>query len=342
MIPDQMHLDAAHLLERMRKTQWETRNYKALIPNTPILTREKLQQIAIDKNMPYTYTSGSSGKPVFVQKYWEQGVWHHATNTRELLWRNWNTELNIAVIAARVIENITPIDANPYVFKTKNFGNVYYHNQEGDLQKWIDSVPISYLHSYPSIISTLDTSKLIDVKSTGEPGGTNYSSQELGTIGLTCPDNPDVYHIMENIIVEIDKDNNLIITDLTHPYIKRYLIGDKGEFTTCSCGRGLQTIKKNVLGRTWNYITHPDGHKHFVFQPATKMRRIVDTIKRAQLVQTSITDITARIQGIIPDEKIPEIIELINVTLGGNFNITFEYVNEFPEGKFNDFISTIV
>jgi phenylacetate-CoA ligase len=195
------------------------------------------------------------------------------------------------------------------------------------------------LHSYPSIISTLDTSKLKGIKSTGERGGTAYTSEELGTIGLQCPDNPDVYHIMENIVIEISDDNDIIATDLTHPYIKRYKIGDKGEFATCNCGRKLQTINKNVVGRVRNMVVYPDGTKSWPTFGTIKIREVSPNVKRVQCIQTSLSEVTLKVQGTIED--VDSVKKLVSSSLNHPFNVNIEFVESFPEGKFEEFVCNI-
>ena len=329
------YLEVFKLVKELERTQWEeSRN---TIPNVPILTRQDLQKIPVDKTKPHSNTSGSTGEPVCVQKTMGQLIWYHATNIRELQWKKWDPSKKIAVITAPIKEeSVVKWSVNPLLYKE---GTCYIHPTKGDLQSFLDRVNPDYLHSYPSIINGLNTTG-IQVKSTGERGGTNYSSEEVGTIALECPDNPEVYHVMENIIVEIDYDNNIIITDICHPYIKRYMIGDKGEFATCHCGRKLQTLKKDVIGRVRNMVKYPDGTKAWPLFGTIYLRNIVD-IKRVQAIQESLTDITLKVQGEIPDNLVPDVIKLVQECLKYEFNIKIEQVNGFPEGKFEEFVCKI-
>lgn len=335
------HLEVYKLVKGLEENQYKERDISKLIPSCNILTRENLQKIPIDKSQPFCSTSGATGQPVFVQKFMAQNVWYWATNLRELIWRKWDTSLTLAVINAPVSEEkITPWQTNPYLFPN-NIGKCYMHPTRGDLQGWLNKVQPDYLHTYPSIAATLDTSKLKDVKTTSERGGTNYSSEELGTIGLECPDNPDVYHIMENIVLEIVDDNDIVLTDLTHPYIKRYKIGDKGEFSTCNCGRKLQTINRNVLGRVRNMIKYPDGTTAWPLFASNTIRNACDTIKRFQCIQESYSDITVKIQGTVPADNIEDIKNLILKRLNYPFNLKIQIVDSFPEGKFEEFVCKI-
>jgi phenylacetate-coenzyme A ligase PaaK-like adenylate-forming protein len=338
-MPD-FHLEVSRLVTEIEKTQWISRDISLLIPKRDILTREMLQKIPVDKNKTYVSTSGSTGQPVFVQKGPMQALWYWTTNMRELLWLKWNPSLRVAVIKAAAEEEEMDWVTNKYLFG-EVLGKCYTHSTRGNLQEWINKIQPDYLHSYPSIISTLDTSKLKGIKSTGERGGTCYSSEELGTIGLQCPDNPDVYHIMENIVIEINNDNDIIATDLTHPYIKRYKIGDKGEFATCNCGRKLQTINKNVVGRVRNMVKYPDGTKAWPLFGSNKILDVCDTIQRVQCVQESYDDITLKIQGTVPPDKIEDVEKLVMFRLNHPFNLKIEFVESFPEGKFEEFVCKI-
>lgn len=337
-----LHLEVYRRVKEMESTQWIQKDRIGDIPNQyPILTRKDLQKIKVDKNLPFGRSSGSTGEPVYVQKNKNQLIWYISTNIREILWRKWDTSKKLAVIRAGIYEpSITGWINNPYLFQNET-GKIYSHPLKGDLNSWIKEIKPDYLYTYPSIISMIDVSGIIDIKSTGERGSTMYSCEEVGTIGIECPDNPDVYHVMENIVIEIDQDNNIIATDLTHPYIKRYLIGDKGEFGTCNCGRGLQTLKKDVIGRIRNMVTYPDGTKSWPTFGSIKIREVSDKITRIQGIQTGIGNITLKVQGDISEDIYPDIIELTQDSLGYQFDIKIEMVNEFPEGKFEEFISLI-
>jgi phenylacetate-CoA ligase len=330
-----------NLVKQFEHTQYEPRNHAALIPDVPVLTRQALRTMPVKKLDYSSTTSGSTGIPVVVQKTLVQQLWFKATNHRELLWRGWDTSRNMAVVTARVEQAGEEIwQVNPYIFP-KTPGKIYAHPIRGNLQQWLDSVPCDYLHSYPTIIQTLDTSRLLDVKSTGECQGTLYSSEEVGTIAIECPDNPDVYHVMENIVIELDKENNIIVTDLTHPYLKRYLIGDKGEFAECHCGRTLQTLRKNVLGRVRNMAVAPDGSRFWPTLGVNKFHKIAPGLVRWQAIQESLTRVVLKVQGNITFFEELNIRQLMHNTLGNEYEYHVVRVEGFPPGKFEQFMCLI-
>lgn len=317
----------------------EPRNSLSLVPNVPIMTRRDLQKIKAPDMEYVTTTSGSTGEPVTVTKSIVQHVWFQATNLRELIWRNWDTQKNLAMCTARIKQlGSTDWKTNPLLFK--QVGKIYTHPLRGDLQKFIDEVDAEYFYSYPSIIKRHDVSKFIDIKSTGEQGATMYSSEELGTIAITCPDNPDVYHVMENIIVEIDDDHNIICTDITHPYLKRYMIGDKGDFATCSCGRKLQTLNKQILGRERNMATAPDGSKFWPKVGSIKFNEVAPNLKQFQVIQEPY-EIILKVEGLITEDEEKNLLGLIEENMGSDFKYRLIKVDGFPAGKFEEFVSNI-
>ena len=173
-----------------------------------------------------------------------------------------------------------------------------------------------------------------------------YSSEEVGTIAIQCPDNSENYHVMENIIIEIlDEENQpanegrVIVTDLTSRYLYRYDIGDYAQVGQCSCGRGLQTIKK-ILGRRRNMVLLPDGSKYWPRIGSTEFRKIAP-IKRFQAAQIDATTLELRliIDSPLTEEQQESLCKLVHHWIGYPFEIRFRYVDEFPLGKFEEFVN---
>ncbi len=99
-----------------------------------------------------------------------------------------------------------------------------------------------------------------------------YGSREFMLIAAECEKHEGLHISVENLIVEIIKDDGtpakdgetgkIVITDLHNygmPFI-RYEIGDLGVATSkvCSCGRGLPLIA-DVVGRSLDVIKTPEG-----------------------------------------------------------------------------------
>jgi 2'-5' RNA ligase len=72
-----------------------------------------------------------------------------------------------------------------------------------------------------------------------------------------------------------------------------------------------------------------------------KILDVCDTIKRIQCVQESYNDITLKIQGIVPPDKIEDVKKLVMSRLNYPFNLKIEFVESFPEGKFEEFVCKI-
>jgi phenylacetate-CoA ligase len=237
-------------------------------------------------------------------------------------------------------------------------GPLYAHPVKGDLNSWLQKIQPGYLTTYPSILAGIDLSLLPSLKGIKTTGETlhhknpliqdMYSSEEVGTIAIQCPERAENYHVMENILVEIlDEKNNpadvgrVIITDLTSFYLHRYEIGDYAEMGTCSCGRGLQTIKK-ILGRQRNRVLLPDGSRHWPRIGSTEFREIAP-IKRFQMTQVDATTLELRliVETPITQSQEEALCKEIHRHIGYPFTIRFLYVDEFPPGKFEEFINKL-
>lgn len=332
--------------------EMEERLYTRHIPvmppefyHRPIVTKQDLRKLSVDLTKPYIETSGSTGEPLRFNKTYAQIQMYHITNNRELLWRRWDPSLKMAVvIPSCTAPGVKPWHVLPNVFPNKKGGTLHGYPANWNLdqiQCWVDQCGCDYLFTLPSLAEQLDTSSFLDVKTTGERGGTMYSANEIGTIGISCPDNPDVYHIMENIFLEIDKDDNILITDFCNPAITRYMLGDKGEWATCTCGRRLQTISRHVLGRIRNMALRFNGQR---FWPTCGIRELIDkvpTITQAQYVQLTREHVVVKVVGAYTPEEEEIIKEVTQRNLGQEYTILVESVTGFPKGKFEEFLCLV-
>ncbi len=347
-------MDLSTLLQYIERTQWEKREQPRL--KGPILTRYALQEMKPPRGNFVTRTSGSTGIPVEVQRSYLSKLWWSATNLREVLWHKRDLSQSFAIIRPSVEEEIFQEQWGPAFSLLGRTGPLYAHPVSGDLNGWLQKIQPGYLMVYPSILETIDLKPLISLKGIKTTGETlyqkspliadMYSSEEVGTIAIQCPDNRDVYHVMENILVEIlDEEDRpadvgrVILTDLTSPYLHRYEIGDYAELGQCSCGRGLQTIKK-ILGRRRNQVLLPDGSTHWPRIGSLEYRKIAP-IQRFQLVQTGRTTLEFRliVKSLLTEQQKKAFSQLIHRWIGYPFEIDFVYVDEFPKGKFEEFMN---
>lgn len=327
------YISVNDLVNYLNFTQYQKIRFNP--PSVPPTFKSDIQKIKPQQGNLISRTSGSTGEPVTVIKPPSTLLWYNATNMRELLWRGWDLSKTHVSILAR--------------FKTdEKKGNGYFKKLDtiSNIQKFLEDVQPCYIYTYPSIIKLLDLTKLtnlIDVKSVGEVGGTSYSSEETGTIALQCPLNISVYHIMENIIVESDPNLGILVTDLTNPLIKRYVLGDIIELMPdgyeCLCGRKLKTIGK-IMGRVRNMLVLPSGDKIWPTVGEPLFSTITDKIIRHQTIQTDLYNVEVLIQAKTPftEKEHTDLLALITKSLGqDHLKIEIKYIESFPEGKFEAF-----
>ena len=332
------------LLEKMESSQWIPHKVNNSLFESKVITREDLRKINDETGAFFvTKTSGSTGEPVIISKTVDDYIWFVATNIRDIRWRKWDVTKTVAHIRPSVNEgsfngwgiptNIEPIQGVSYTNSYKPIS---------ELQEWLEKINPHYINCYPSIFKLLDTSKIsnfIDWKGTGELGGTLYSSEECGVIALTCPDNPNFMHVMENQHIEIDDDGGMIITTFTNRFIKRYKHGDHVELGTCTCGRGLQTISK-IKGRIRNMFTLPNGDKKFPLIGSLSFYSDYG-IKRFKAIQHNINDLELQIISEPLGDREENLKQLVKEWINSPINVIITYVNEFPNYKFEEFVSLI-
>ena len=346
-------MDLITLLKSLEKSQWENRNVPPL--KGPILTRYDLQKMEPPKGDFVTKTSGATGIPVEVERTHLSKLWADATNLREAIWHKRDLSQSFAVIRPQISQELFHPQWGPAFSLFGRTGPLYGHPVKGDLNRWLQKIQPGYLMTYPSILETIDLkalTRLKGIKTTGETLyhrrpliADMYSCEEVGTIAIQCPDDPEVYHVMENIVVEILDENNcpanrgrVVLTDLTSRYLYRYDIGDYAEFGECHCKRGLQTIKK-ILGRERNMVQLPDGTKHWPLIGSLEYRKVAP-IKRFQVAQIEPSTLEFRL--IIDNPLTPHqqeaLRKIVQEWIGYPFEVRFVYVDSFPPGKFEEFV----
>ena len=335
--------DIAELLDYLEKSQWIFIPDFVSLLGVKIMTRSDLRSIEMKNDIDTSKTSGSTGEPVSVGKSYKDYIWYNALSIRELRWLKWDVTKDMAVIKAGsklsesdnwgVSKSIEPIQG-------RRFSNDLRPISE--LQKWLEEKNPHYIHCLPSIFKQIDISKIsnfIDWKGTGEVGGKAYSSEECGIIALTCPDNPSVYHVMENQIVEVNPEGALIITTTSNKYIRRYRHGDHIELGTCTCGRSLQTIKK-IHGRVRNMMLLPNGDKKWPVVGSLEYESF--GIKRFKMVQTKIDEFELSIICDPLGERESDLIEVVRKWIESPVNVIIKYVDSFPNYKFEEFVCNML
>lgn len=339
---DKVNKDIRDLLDYLEKSQWKFIPDFLSISGLKIMTRDDLRKIDMTGDMDISKTSGSTGEPVSVGKSYKDYVWYVALSIREFRWLKWDVTKDMAVIKAgnkTVDVNDWGIPKSIEPIQGRRFANDLRPISE--LQKWLEEKNPHYIHCLPSVFKQIDTSKIsnfIDWKGTGEVGGKAYSSEECGIIALTCPDNPSVYHVMENQIVEVDTEGAIIITTNSNKYIRRYKHGDHVELGRCTCGRTLQTITK-IHGRVRNMMVLPNGDKKWPLVGSLQYESF--GIKRFQMVQTKIDELELSIICEPLNERELDLIEVVKKQIGFDINVIIKYVDDFPNYKFEEFVCAI-
>lgn len=134
-----------------------------------------------------------------------------------------------------------------------------------------------------------------------------YGSREFMLIGAECEKHHGLHISMENLLVEIIKEDGtpagdgemgeIVVTDLHNygmPFI-RYKIGDLGIMSSvsCPCGRGL-LILKDVVGRSLDMLKTPDG-RYVPGEFFPHLMKEFKGIKQFQVVQDKTNELTIKI-----------------------------------------------
>lgn len=340
-------MDAAiQLYKYLEQSQWTYTQDVKSVSQYPILTRHALRSIDMGRGVYVSKSSGSTGEQVSVEKSNADVVWQQALSMRSFEWRGWDTSLPLCVITTYgEPENLSDWGLPKEFFPLQGRSHRRGLDTVEVLQQWIDRKKPSYIMGMPTVVELLDTSKLPDFRAsggTGALGGDIYSSEELGIIAIRCPEAPENMHVSENIVAEVDANGNAILTNLFHPYMKRYLIGDNIVLGECSCGRTLQTIT-HINGRIRNMMSMPDGSSKW---PMLGSKTFYEDfgVERIQVEQVSLTDLRVSVIRAVKftDDEAAIFIKHMQDSMGYAFDIELVYVDGFPVGKFEEFKNLIV
>lgn len=273
------------------------------------MNRLEYRQIDQRPGLFETRTSGSTGTVVVTQKYQPQ---------IDNLMRADRAMQRMHNLTPGPVLKLSPIYTTPEVDGPLTKSNVY--------------VPGDYttLISFPSLFPD-DLSQFKHVISYGERwtgvGIDMYSSEEFGTIAIQCPHNKDVMHIVPNLRIQFTPDG-MRITDLDHPYLKDYEIGDYAEPRTCGCPIRWPAMS-HVQGRIRNRMKYPDGHAMY---PLLGFMYNMD-VKRFQVIQKSLYDLDVHIDGVLTEDGKQKIIDAVGFPV--NINVI---QGNFRPGKHEEFI----
>src|SRR5690625_220837 len=172
-----------------------------------------------------------------------------------------------------------------------------------------------------------------------------YTTEELGVLGMECPEEQNLHLNNINFIIEVLDQNNkpvlpgeqgeIVVTDLySHamPLI-RYKTGDLAVLGKGTCKCGLETpYLETLLGRQLEAIYDPDGNTVESMAINGRMRDI-EGIRQFQFIQTGKAEYTLNIVKIKNSIDELEIEKRYKEIIGLNATIIFKYVDDIPPLK---------
>jgi phenylacetate-CoA ligase len=223
-----------------------------------------------------------------------------------------------------------------------------------------DQVSLSRLREVRTISGTVSASLRQECQSfLGVPLTDLYSAQEVGIIGIQCPDSGLLHLQSENLLVEVldaqgqpcneGETGQVVVTDLHNfamPLI-RYELRDWAEVgPACPCGRGLPTLCV-VKGRNRNMAFSPDGKPYWPVLGLNRFRQIIPNLRQYQLVQTKFDAITVRLvcDRSPTGEQLQSLHNTLTEALGYTYRLEWQmHSTELPlsaSGKFEEFMSLL-
>ena len=184
-----------------------------------------------------------------------------------------------------------------------------------------------------------------------------YSTVELGSIALQCPDGPRYHLQSEHLLVEILREDGLgcepgetgrVVVTALHAFAMPLIRYDVGDYATvggpCACGRGLPVIER-ILGRARNMLRLPNGDVLWPRYASIVLGKLFP-LRQFRLVQVSLRELVLEVvatRPLLPDEE-RRLRSLVLDTLGYAFDLTIvhlETIARSPSGKFEDFVCRI-
>ena len=365
----------------------------AQLRKLPILSRRTLltRKTAIDcRSVPpdhapctETGTSGSTGEPVYVTRTQITARFWLAHTMRDHVWHRRDFSGTLAVIRGNLAPGVASDQPDwgmpaSLFFNTGRLSLLPINLDVAEQARRLRVVDPAYLLTYPNNLAALldrfeadggMPPNLRQVRTIGEtvspalrarcpvPITDVYSSQEVGIIGVQCPDAAG-YHVMaESLIVEVvdaagapcapGEIGRVLITDLTNlaTPLLRYDIGDFAEAgTPCACGRGLPTVRR-IIGRERNMLAIGDSRGWPLLRDALFHKAA--PVLQYQVIQKTLDHIEMRLVCSRPPTAREEaaLRATLVASLGHPFMVDFVYfADHLPRsasGKREDFISEV-
>jgi phenylacetate-CoA ligase len=359
----------------------------------PVLRRRDVQQAGEDLfcdatppahgKINETRTSGSTGEPVVIRRTGITSLMWLANTLRDHLWHQRDFAGRLALIRANLSARSAQKSWGPpasLIYRTGPSETMPITTDIPRQVEWLQQFDPDYLLIYPNTLAgvlrhcrehDIRLQRLRQIRTIGETVAPSlrqatldvlgvgiadvYSSQEIGSIAVQCPQT-GLYHVMsESVIVEVlgeggepcgeGEVGRVTVTDL-HNFatpLVRYDIGDMAEAGgACACGRGLPTLRR-ILGRERNLILMPDGRRHWPLVGFAGFRDVAP-VEQYQLIQHNREEIEVRLVATRPVTEAEEagLGNVIRGALGHPFSLRFVYFDgEIPRsagGKFEEFV----
>lgn len=254
-----------------------------------------------------------------------------------------------------------------------------YNTSDGTLEKIIELLEnnkFSHIRSYPQFLFSVAKKlemrglnyKIDAISTTAEPVmqvhrdlfrkvfNTEVFDQfgcgEIGGVAYECEKHEGLHIAEERVIVEVNKRNELIITDLDNlsmPFI-RYWNADQAIISEkkCSCGRQSKLIKE-IMGRTCDYVLGLNGEFlhwayfwHLIFDSNVAKNR---NLKKFQIIQKAKDEILFRLVSSEFSDEERKFITNDVISRLGNIKVNFTYESEIENtktGKYRPIINEII
>lgn len=330
------------------------------------------------------HSSGSTGQPVRFLKTATVNLFEQALALRDHLWHGRDLLAKHAAIRASVDEQEVRGwgPAVQHAFWSGPSASLDIRSSIDEQARWLRRTRPRYLLTHPSnaralalhcIEHKIELPGLAELRTFGEvvhpelPALVReawnamladiYSSEEVGSIALQCPEQGN-YHVQsENLVLEVVDDAGLpqpigvagrVLLTTLHNFampLIRYELGDYAAMgEQCACGRGLPVLAR-IMGRRRNLVTLPDGTRHWPFF-SIKTWAYDTPVRQMQLVQNALTHIEVRLVSAHALDRVQSdrLVESLRGALGYPFEISIVYVSEIKRGgnqKYEDFVSLV-
>jgi len=326
-------------------------------------------------------TSGSSGAPVqfFVSE--RNRFYNNVRSVAQYFMDGRDLTLNVTRFKSapsRVEGGFSVEKTNSWLgplsvlFRTGNTKNILHLNPNRDLLlRELAKDPIGYLIIQPRLVETLfydsdvsflaehGTKMFIPTSEEAEkslrdkfaaakiPVRANYSSEEVGCIGVECKDCAGIFHVAQsNVIAEIDNSDSVMVGGnrlgrvlITHlhsyatPFV-RYDIGDLATLSEgCGCGHDGPVLA-NINGRKKRLLKLADGSVAPFLMKAENILKIIKC-DEYRIRQTELNAIEVEIAGVdnITADQMSSLKRVFKEHAGEEFQIRINAVRNINWGS---------